>query len=274
MEQGLHKLFRMLMRLYGLIDAFPLVAVFAITVTLAWLSLEAGFQVGRWRGRRPDHELEAVVRTEVMVMAGLVSFILAFTFWIAASHFDAARQAVLTETNTIRTTFLRADFLPEPYRTEIQNMLRDYVDVRLEAIRTGKHDQATPQFEEFHKQLWSRAVVAREKATSPVFAGQFTQSLNEMIALLTRRTMVRLEFRIPDAIWIMLYVILMIAAGSIGCHAGLTGRRRPLVAISFALIFSVVILFIADLDNPRRGSLMVRKQSLEDLRSIMGDANH
>jgi hypothetical protein len=273
MEQRLHKLFRMPTQLHGLFDAFPLLAVFAVTVAFAWLSLEAGYRIGIWRGRRPGLEFEAVVRTEVMVMSGLVTFILAFTFWIAASHFDAARQTVLAEANAVRTTFLRADFLTEPYRTEIQNMLRDYVDTRLEAIRTGKHDQSIPQLEEFHKQLWSRAVVAREKVTNPLFAGQFTQALSEMIALHSRRTMVRVEFRIPDAVWFVLYVIVMIAAASIGCHAGLTRRRRPLVAISFAIVFSLVILLIVDLDTPRRGSLMVRQQTLEDLRRIMGDAN-
>jgi len=63
---------------------------------------------------------------------------------------------------------------------------------------------------------------------------------------------------------IMLSRIIILVSGSICCHGGLTGTLRPLVAISFALVFSVVMLLIADLDSPRRGSLSVSQQALED----------
>lgn len=263
----------MLMQWDGLLDKVPLPAMFVATVALTLLSLECGFQTGRWRGKRPDHEQEVAVRTEVVVMLGLVAFILAFTFWIAASHFDATRQAILNDANAIKMTYLRADLLPEPYRGEIRDLLRDYVDIRLESMRTGMYDQAIPQLEEIHGRLWSQAIAASEKVSSPFFAAHFIQSLNEMISLHTRRIIVRREFRIPSAIWVVLYVIVTLAAASVGCHAGLTGTRRPLVAIAWALIFSVVILLVADLDNPRRGALKVGRQVLEDFRRAMGDTN-
>jgi hypothetical protein len=257
----------------GLLDEISIPAIFVGTVALIVLSLECGFQAGRWRSRRPDHEQEVTVRTEVVVMLGLVAFILAFTFWIAASHFDAARQALLNEASAIKTTYLRADLLPEPHCEEIRNLIREYVDIRLESIRTGKYDQAIPQLEELHRRLWSHAVAASGKVSSPFFAGHFTQSLNEMIALHTRRTIVRMEFRIPKTIWIVLYVIVTLAAMSVGGHAGLTGARRPLVAIAWALIFSIVLLLIADLDTPRRGALRIGRQAVEDLRRTIGDPN-
>lgn len=254
-------------------DQLPLPALFVITLTLTWLSLESGFRVGRWRGRAPDHELEAVVRTEVTVMGGLVTFILAFTFWIAATHFDSTRQALLNEANAIKMTYLRADLLPEPHRGEIRNILREYVDVRMEAIRKGKYDQAISVLEGLHDRLWFQVSSAKEKASSPIFAGYFIQSLNELIALQTRKMVIRLEYRIPTPIWVVLFLIIMIAAASIGCHAGLTRVRRPLVAIMYTLIFSIVILLIADLDNPRRGTLKVSKHALENIRRTIGDPN-
>jgi len=259
----------MLMRLYGLLDVLPFWALFAITVMIAWLSFEGGFRTGRWRGQRQDHEKEVVVRSEVGVMLSLVTFILAITFWIAATHFDAVRQALLSEANAIKATYLRADLLPEPHRTEIRNLLRDYVDVRLEAARTGKIDQAIARSEELHSRIWSQAVAAREKTSSPIFAGYFIQSLNEVIALHTRRLTVGQEFRIPTTIWIVLYVIMTLAVVAIGFHAGLTRARRPLVIAAFVLIFSVVMTVIADLDSPRRGALKVSQQALTDQRRTM-----
>jgi hypothetical protein len=262
------------MQLYGLFDRLPFVLIFGVTLALAALSFEGGFRVGRWRSRQRDHEEEVAVRVEVGVLLGLVSFILAVTFWIATTHFDAVRQAKLNEANAIRTTYLRADLLPEPYRSEARNLLREYVDVRLEAFRTGQYEQAISRSEELHKQLWSQASAAKDKVSSPIFAGYFIQSLNDMIALHARRVIVGTEFRIPNAIWIAIYLILALAAASIGCHAGLTGASRPLVSLAFILVSSAVILLIVDLDIPRSGALRVGRQVTEDLRRTMGDPNH
>src|SRR2546428_3268440 len=138
---------RILMQLYGLLDNLPFWAIFAITVAVAWLSFEGGFRIGRRRSRRQDHEEEVVVRSEVAAMLGLVTFILAVMIWIATSHFDSVRQAKLNEANAIRTAYLRADLLPEPHRTEVRNLLREYVDVRLNAARSGMFDMATSRSE-------------------------------------------------------------------------------------------------------------------------------
>jgi hypothetical protein len=257
------------MQFYGLLDRIPLWVVFAASVAMVLLSYEAGFRAGRWRSRRPSHEQEVVVRSMVGSMLALVTFILAFTFWIAATHFDAARQAKLNEANAIRTAYLRADMLPEPHRAEIRDLLREYVDVRLEGVRSGNIEQAISRSEELHSQLWSQAIAAREKVSSPIFAGHIIQSLNDVIALHARRVTVGLEFRIPNQIWYVLYTIVALASASIGCHAGLTGASRPLLVTAFVLIISVVMVLITDLDSPRRGALRVSQQVLVDLRRTM-----
>jgi hypothetical protein len=262
------------MRLYGLFDNVPFVAIFAISVVIAWLSFEGGFWMGLRRNQRQDHEQEVVVRSEVGAILGLVTFILALTFWIATFHFDSVRQAKLNEANAIRTTFLRADLLPEPHRTEIQNLLREYVNVRLDAARSGNLEYAISRSEELQRLLWSQAVAATSKVSSPIFGGYFIQSLNEVIALHSRRLTVGVEFRIPSGIWIVLFVIMSLAILAIGCHAGLTRARRPLVVIAFVVIFSTVMTLIADLDSPRRGALKVSQKALVDLQNMMNAPNH
>jgi hypothetical protein len=257
------------MGLHGMLDDFPLLILFIATLAVVALSYEIGFRAGRWRSRRQEPEQEVVVRSMVGGMLGLLTFILAFSFWIAATHFDAARQSILNQANAIRTAYLRADLLPEPHRTEIQNLLREYVDIRLEAYQSGNFEPLFLRSRELHKRLWSEAVAARDKTSSPIYAGFFIQSLNDVIALHNRQVMVRQEFRIPNTIWIVLYLIIPLAAASIGCHGGLTGRSRPLVAVAFVLIIAVVMSLIWDLDHPRRGSLRVSQQALIDLRGTM-----
>src|SRR5262245_21672162 len=182
---------------FDLLGDFPMLVMFVSTLFIVFLSYEGGFRAGRWRSRRPEREQEVVVRSMVGTMLGLLTFLLAFTFWLAATHFDAARQAFLNEANAIRTAYLRADLLPDPQRTEIRNLLREYVDVRLEGARSGKVEEAIARSEELHGRLWSQAIAAREKASSPILTGYFIQSLNDVIALHTRRLTVGREFRIP-----------------------------------------------------------------------------
>lgn len=256
------------MQMNGLLDALPHWVVFVATFVVALLSFEGGFCIGRRRSE-PEHEQEVVTRGMVGGMVGLEAFMLAFTFGGAAAHFDARRQALLDEANTIRTAFLRADLLPEPHHSEIRNLLREYVDVRLEGIRSGKIEEAIARSEELHSELWIQAEASKEKATSPAFAVQFIQSLNEIIALHTRRVITGLEFRIPGIIWIVLYLITALAAASIGYHSGLTGRSRPLVVLAFILAFSAVIFLIDDLDRPGRGLIDVSQQAMVDLQRKM-----
>ena len=50
---------------------------------------------------------------------------------MAEQRFDARKRLVIQEANAIGTTYLRAQWLPEPQRTEISLSLREYVDLRL-----------------------------------------------------------------------------------------------------------------------------------------------
>ena len=99
------------------------------------LALEGGYRLGRWRHDRPAEEKETPVGAMVGSILGLLAFLLAFTFGMAATRFEARRQAVLDEANAIGTTYLRARLLPEPQRTESAKLLREYVDVRISGSR-------------------------------------------------------------------------------------------------------------------------------------------
>ena len=61
----------------------------------------------------------------------LLAFLLAVTMGMASDRFDARRANVLAEANDIGTTYLRAGYLPEPASSQIRELLREYVPIRL-----------------------------------------------------------------------------------------------------------------------------------------------
>jgi hypothetical protein len=247
------------------LDLLPLWAILPITVVLGLVSLELGYRIASYRLRSSEQEKESPVNGMVGATLSLLAFMLAFTFGLAGSRYEDRRQVVLSEANAIGTTYLRAAMLPEPMRTESRNLLREYVDVRLEAVQQDKVDQAILKSEELHNRLWSQAVAATEKDRSPITA-LFIQSLNEVIDLHAKRVMAGLRSRVPGEIWVVLFLLLILAMVMMGYHSGLADSRRSVAVVALVLGFSLVLFLIADLDRPGQGMLQVSQQSMIDLR--------
>jgi hypothetical protein len=252
----------------GFLDTLPLWGVSVAILLVVLLSVECGYRLGLYRRHRPEHEKEAPVGTMVGATLGLLAFILAFTFGLAAARFDARRQVLLDEANAIGTTYLRAAILPEK-REELRALLRDYVDTRLKAVRSGDIAEGISQSEKIQSQLWANAVAVGEKNPNSIVVGLFIQSLNEVIDLHAKRVQAAVRSRIPGAIWVGLFAVAALALATMGYHAGLAGTRRSLAILAVAVTFSVVIELIADLDRPREGVLKVSQQALTDLQRSM-----
>jgi len=252
----------------GPLDALSLFEVYLATSLLALLAVELGFRLARSRLRRSLHEPEAPVGAMVGATLGLLAFMLAFTFGLAASRFDARRSLVLDEANAIGTTYLRAALLPEPERSEIRKLLREYVDARLQIVQLDKREQVLRRSTELQDELWSRAVAVTDRNAGPTVA-LFIASLNELIDLHAKRVNLGIRNRVPLSIWAALYFVSITTMAAVGYHAGMAGTRRSPVMLALVLTFSAVILLIADLDRPYEGLLTVNQQAMVDLRDSL-----
>src|SRR5947208_7242104 len=150
------------------LDRVPLWLLFVALIAMSWAALEGGYRLGKWRHARTAEEKDTPVGAMVGTILGLLAFMLAFTFGLAASRFDDRRQTVLQEANAIGTTYLRARMLPEPEPNESAKLWREYVDVRIRGVEDGTVDRAIARSEELHELLWSQAVTAADKRDSPI----------------------------------------------------------------------------------------------------------
>ena len=124
----------------------PLWAVFVVTLTVCIGSAEAGAVLAGIAIRKKQvHEPEAPLSGLVGAMLGLLAFILAFTFGMTGSRFDARKQLVLDEANAIGTTYLRAALLPEKQGLEVRRLLREYAEVRLSVKDGHPHPRGAGQ---------------------------------------------------------------------------------------------------------------------------------
>ena len=198
-------------------------------------------------------------------IASLLAFMLALSFSMAANRNDDRKKLVVTEANSIGTTYLRADFLPEPFRTEAKSMLKDYIDIRLSNGTSMGLQERIAKSEDLQKNLWQQ-VISIHKINNSRSLMLYSESLNEMIDVHTLRVNRGIHGRIPDAIWFTLFALTFIGVILIGLQSGENNKRNVFVAsIPFALAFSIVLTLIVELDRPTRSLITVSQSALVDL---------
>jgi hypothetical protein len=156
-----------------------------LLVGLSELAWRMGFKSSR---KKSDADKDSgTVRSAVLALLGLL---LGFSFAIAATRHEARRELLVEEANSIGTTARRAELLPQSHASNIVQLLREYVPLRIEAHREAQFSERFATLRkrtaELQDRLWAEAVAAAADRPSPITAS-FISSLNETIDLEGKR---------------------------------------------------------------------------------------
>jgi hypothetical protein len=259
------------MTVTGLLDSLPLWGIFLITLSITFLSMDFGFYAGKRRRRKlPAGQ---TIRSGPVAAASfsLLAFMLAITFGVVDSRLKDIKHVVLEEANAIRTAFLRADLLSTSDGAEVRKLLQDYVDLRVESGQLDKADKvalAEDKLDGLQSSLWSKAVaVADQNATTRLFV----QSLNKVIEVHAKWVTLSINYRLPGAIWLVLYGLAIVAMTMGGYDTGASDSRRVVaVTVAGALVFSVVLALLVSLNRPSPSVTQAAMINLqEDIRTSM-----
>ncbi len=250
-----------------LLDWLSPASIFAGTMVLVLLSTYAGISLARFRKKHLMEDQETSVSAVVGPTTALLAFLLAFTFGLTASRFDAKRALLLEEINAIGTTFLRTRLIPEPHGAAVRALLQEYVDLRVELARhPEKTEPLIRRSEELQGLMWPHAAaLAEADLKNPDIAALFVESLNEMFDAQTKRLTVGVFYQMPLAIWIALLAVTVFSMLEVGYLLGMFDRVNWLLILMLALALSTVILLIADLDRSAAGLIKVELQPMIDL---------
>ncbi len=253
------------------IDILPLWLLIVCIALGVIAAIEVGYRIGRCRARMSTHEVEAPVGTMVGATLGLLAFILAFTFGLAATQFEARREMVVEEANAIGTTFLRAGMLPKSQTAEVRSLLKEYVDIRLEVVKSLDIEQTLQRSDQLHRQLWQHAETAGHLQKDSIPVGLFIESLNELIDVHAKRIQVGLRNRLPILLWGTLLILTVFAMAGVGYHEGLFKSVRSPAIFILVISFSIIIALIADLDRPQEGVMKVSQEAMLQLQGFIHD---
>ncbi len=247
-------------------------------------SLELGFLIfaivlgstlaGAYAGRRMSHHADRLREPLGVLQAallGLVALILAFGLTMAVGRYDSRRAAVVAEANAIGTTFLRAQTLKEPQRSQSIEELKSYADTAIlvdDTVPGSKAARAAAiDGEQLQRSLWGIAGEALAESPEDSAPRLYVESLNEMIDMETVQISAR-NNRVPTVVLVIEILGAAVALGLLAFYLAIVSRGVMTVILAASFI-SVLLLMSFDLDRPARGFVTVPDAPLVSVRASM-----
>lgn len=230
--------------------------------------------VGHLIGRSTRASSEDVREPFAVIQAALIGFmglVLAFGISLAVGRYEARRAAVVDEANAIGTTYLRAQTLAEPVRTESLALLQRFAAISIEVSRTvpgsSAQQDAVAASGEVERRLWELAGRALDDAPTASAPRLYVESLNETFDAQSTRVYGLLN-RVPTAVLVLEVAGAAIALAALALHLAALGRGVRTVLVA-AVVVALTLLVTFDLDRPTRGLIRVPDEPLTHVRNSM-----
>lgn len=229
-----------------------------------------GLFLGHYLRHRSEHLREPLGVLQAALL-GLVGLVLAFGLALAVGRYDSRRAAVVDDADAIGTTYLRAQTLAEPFRSQSLQRLVRYADASIRLSRsvptTTEARQAVADGQKLQRELWRLAGQALADAPLASAPRLYVETLNQMIDMQTVRV-AALNNRVPGAVLAVEVIFAGAALSLLAFYLAILGRGVLPVLVAAALI-CLLLLVTLDLDRPRRGLITVPLTPLTSLRASM-----
>jgi len=221
------------------------------------LVLETGRRIGKryYSMEESEHHRGNRILVESAIY-GLLGLLIAFTVSGAANRFDARRTLTVQEANAIGTAYLRLDLLPAAAQPELRRKFRRYAEARLAVFRLLPDFEASNaeavRANELQRSIWNEVIAALPGVPQSATL-MLLPALNEMFDITSSRA-IAAQAHTPLVILCALAVLALFCCLLAGYGlAGENPHGSALRMIGFALVVTLTIFVILDLDYPRVG---------------------
>jgi hypothetical protein len=245
------------------IQLLKVIVMFIVPFIVVMVPVYLGQRWGILHSKKVSGLENAPVGTVVGAAFGLLAFMIAFIFQIAANRYDSRKELLLDEVTNIRTLYLRAGLVPEPIKSETKKLLVEYVDLHLVVFQdTAKLDEMLSGTQNILDTLWGFAEdLAKEDRSSEVYS-LYTTSVNDIIDNYNKRITWTFEYRFPPAVLWILFIIAFFTMLILGYQFGISGKGTLRVNVLLAIIFGVVMVLILALDRPDTGMARLNQKPM------------
>jgi hypothetical protein len=239
------------------------------------LCLEIGRRVGSARLARDAGGLTKGASAAEGAVFALLGLLLAFTFSGAASRFEERRWLINSEANAIGTAYLRLDLLPAEAQPALRDLFRRYTQLRATVYQGVRgQDEAITRIgtgSKLQREIWKQATAAlRLPGASSQASTLLVPALNEMFDISSTRATAT-QNHPPHVIFLLLAALSLVGALLVGYETSPNKDRSWFHHVTFALVITMAIYVIVDLEYPRLGVIKIDSadQALLDVGASM-----
>jgi len=243
------------------------------TFFLAALMLVA-WRVGLARGQKlaadPDNPLESKFTDASMA---LLALLLAFSYSMSLSRHENRRSMVVSDSNSIGDFYTCATLLEEPVRSKLQDIIRRYAQLKVDAVKSIKlgvageaQEKILQQFVQMHGQM--TRLVAQAIAQKTLVAIPLTNTLNNLTSNHAARLHAYRD-RLPWSVVVLLFLGSAVCMVLIGQQQGKAGKAHLIGTLTFIFLVTLVVYVTLDLNQPGSGLITVSQEPFERLLQSM-----
>jgi hypothetical protein len=243
------------------------IAVIAATVLASLLLMAV---LNRFWPREQRRAYNDLIGWQLGILGTTYAVILGFMLYAVWAKFGEAELNVDAEANAVLDVYRLAGGLPEPQRTQLQQLARDYVDrVIAQEWPHMTRGEIPEESTDMEKQAWQ--IVMSLKPASPTEVNMQELATSELEGLAHRRlTRIRqAESRLPTLLWCLLLVggaLTIICSCTLGSDSV---KLQALEVFCFSLLISLSLVAIADIHRPFRGLVHVSDYSFQRAQQSM-----
>ena len=253
--------------MFDFIFDLPLVVVgIAILILLCVFALSGLAVFSRYILPRlklgPDESVfTSAMMQAVMVFYGLAVALIAVSVW--QTHTDAA-QTTSREATALGVLYREVSGYPEPMRSELQRLLREYVDYVIHQAWSQQREGHVPTGGIEKVNAFEAKLVAFEPATEgqKILHGETLRDYSDMIEARRLRLDAVLT-GLPGVLWFVIVMGALLSLGSTFFFKVEDSRLQKVQVVLLALFMGLIIFIIFALDRPFRGDLGLQPDSYQ-----------
>jgi Protein of unknown function (DUF4239) len=206
--------------------------------------------------RRPHNDL---IGWQLSVLGTTYAVIVGFMLYTVWIDFGSADLNADAEANSLVNVYRLSDGLPANEGAKLKSLARAYGDAVVEHEWGEMAANTMPtETREIARQMWE--VLTTTKGASPTEITAEDHALYELSSLAGYRRirLVQSASRIPAVLWFVLLIGGAVTVASTCMFGAANGALHVIQVSAFALLISLVLVAIADINRPYQGSVHVR----------------
>jgi hypothetical protein len=238
----------------GLLDVVPFHVVAAIIFLLLILFNWLGYKLRRYLEEKKPEAIDEQ-QTITNSLLGLMALLLAFSFSLAASKFDNRKKLIIEESNDIGTAVLRAELFPDSTAHLLKSQFKSYIQYRVDYYNAGTDANtikaALDSSQLAINKIWKLLMQSSKDKEQFLACQLMIPAVNDVMDIVTTRENARTSKVPPLILWMLL--LLSLTSAFITGYNGKEKKRNHIMVIGFALMTSLTLYLVMELDHPRKG---------------------